>query len=901
MPNWTQEIEAHLAGLKLEAEREAEIVEELSQHLEERYAEFRDQGMGEAAALALVREELRADTPGLTERMRPLRQANQVPPVAPGAPRRDLFADFWQDLRLAARMLRKQSTLTLVVVLTLAIGIGANGALFALVDRVLLRDLPLPSPDRLVTIWERTETTPQSRVAPNNLVDWMQRSESFQAIGAVIPSTGSMVMTTAEGAEPVPRQWVFGTIFDALGVTPVAGRTFTATDDAERANVAVISESFWRARFGADPGIVGQSMRFDGDPFTIIGVVPDQAQLLAPVSMWAMRSLQGVPERARGSYQLQTVARLKPGVSLEAASGELGRIAADLAREYPATNEGRGVALVPLRDTVLGTDLKRTSLLFLGVVAFVLLICFANIANLLLTRNAARGNELAIRSALGADRRRLVRQFSTENFLLAAAGGLAGLALATALLRLAPAAIPPELLPSGFSLALDWRVVVFCAGATALVALLFTLASSRQVAELMSLREGSPSGSRVTDRSSRLREALVVVQVATAVVLLYGAGLLTRTLIEVDTVDPGYRAPSVLSMIVDPLSDSYPTPEALLQFYGEIERELDAIPGVASAAWTSTLPLGNTMTGPLFYDVAGEEPVAPSERPTADMQVVSSEYFRTLQLPLVAGRAFDERDRAGGPTICIVNEAFVERRLGGGAAVGRTVQTWRAEDSADPPRTCEVVGVVANAKRRADELEIPSQLYYPFALFPSDDIFLVVRPTSGDAAALAPQVRAAIARVDRESLVAVTNIATLDGIAHQATARYRFRATLIAGFASLALLLASLGLFGVLAYTVQKRWREYGVRMALGARPQAVVRHIARGAARLLLPGMLVGAVIALVVGQLLGAMLFGVRPFDAVTFTVVLAVLVLTAAASVAGPALRATRIDPVGALRSE
>jgi putative ABC transport system permease protein len=900
MPDWTNELESRLANLKLSPGREAEIIEELAEHLEQRYAELRGQGLDESGALALVREELR-DDPDLAERMRPLRQAKTPQPVAVGGPRSDVLADFWQDLRLATRMLRKQSALTFVVVLTLAIGIGANGTLFALVDRVLLRDLPLPSPDRLVTVWERTETTPEGRVAPLNFVDWAQRNESFQAIGAVIPNTGSMVMSTPDGAEPVPRQWVTMGIFDALGIAPVAGRTFTAADDAEGANVAVLSESFWRTRFAADPGIVGQSMRFDGEPFTIIGVVPDQARLLAPVSMWAGRSLQGLPASMRSSYQLQTVARLKPGVSLEAARDDLARIAADLAREYPATNEGRGVALVPLRDVVLGADLKRTSLLFLGVVAFVLLICFANIANLLLTRNAARGNELAIRAVLGADRRRLVRQLATENSLLAAAGGLAGLALAGGLLRVAPAAIPPQLLPAGFSLDLDWRVVVFCAGATLLVAVLFTLVSGRHVKELTSLREGTPSGSRVTDRSSRTREALVVVQVATAVVLLYGAGLLTRTLIELDTVDPGYRAPSVLSLVVDPLADSYPTPEALLQFYGAIEEELKAIPGLASAAWTMALPLGGSMGGRLFFDVAGERAFVPSERPTAEMHVVSSDYFRTLDLPILAGREFDDGDRLGSAPVCIVNEAFVERRLGGRPAVGRSVQTWQSEESADAPRTCEVVGVAANAKSRADELEAPTQIYYPFARIPSDDIFLVVRPTSGDAATLAPQVRAAIARVDRESLVVVTNIATLDGIAREATARYRFRATLIAAFAGLALVLAALGLFGVLAYTVQRRWREYGVRMALGARPEAVVRLIARGAARLLVPGMLAGSVVAVVVGQLLGAMLFGVRPFDAVTFTAVLAVLVVTAAASVAGPAFRATRIDPVGALRSE
>jgi putative ABC transport system permease protein len=301
-----------------------------------------------------------------------------------------------------------------------------------------------------------------------------------------------------------------------------------------------------------------------------------------------------------------------------------------------------------------------------------------------------------------------------------------------------------------------------------------------------------------------------------------------------------------------------------------------------------------------FFEIDGEPALVPAERPTAEMTVVSDEYFRTLDLPIFEGRAFTASDVAG-PPVCIVNQAFVERRLQGGAAVGRGIRTWGSADPAEEARICEIVGVATSAKRHAEELEEPAQLFFPFSRIPFDDIFLVARPVSGDALVLAPQVCAAIARVDRENLVSVTNIATLETVAYQAKARYRFRALLIGAFAGLALLLASLGLFGVLAYTVQKRWREYGVRMALGARPEAVVGLIARGAARLLIPGVLVGVVLALVVGQLLGAMLFGVQPFDAATFTAVLVVLAVTAAVSVVGPAFRATRIDPVGALRSE
>jgi putative ABC transport system permease protein len=900
MPDWKKELGERLESLALQPGREAEIIEELAEHLEQRYVELRSQGVDDAGALALVREELR-DDPGLAERMRPLRQANVAPSVAVGGPRRDLLADLGQDLTLAARMLRKQVALTLMVVLTLAIGIGANGALFALVDGVLLRDLPLPNPERAVTIWERTEAAPRSSVAPLNLYDWIERNRSFDAIGAFIPGVGSMVMSGPDGAENVPRQWATAGIFEALGVTPIVGRATIAADDVERSNVVVLSEAFWRTRFAGDPDVVGSSVRLDGDPYTIIGVVPDQAEILGRTSVWALMYLGGMPESARRQYFFQAVGRLKPGVSLEAARDDMTAIAASLSREYPATNEGRGVLLEPLRDVVLGAELTRTSLLFVGVVAFVLLICFANVANLLLTRNAARGSELAIRSVLGADRARLVRQFAAENLLLAVVGGLTGLVVAAALLRVAPGAIPQELLPPGVALGFDWRVAAFCAGATLLVAALFTLASARQVAELASLKERVQGGRTVTDRSSRTREALVVAQVATAVVLLYGAGLLTRTLLEVDSVDPGHGARNVLSMLVDPLAGRYPTPEALRQFYAAIDAELQTISGIESSAWTTAVPLSGRPGPRQFFEIAGEPAIVPAERPVADTQVVSPEYFRTLDLPILAGRAFDERDRADGVPVCIVSETLVEQRLRGGSAAGRRVQTWQAEASADEPRVCEIVGVAANVKRRADELDTAALIYYPLSRVTPDDIYLVVRPISGDAEALASPVRAAIARVDRESLVTVTSIATLEGIAHEATARYRFRAILLAAFAGLALVLAALGLFGVLAYSVQRRWRELGVRMALGAQPEAVVRIIARGAMRLLVPGLLVGATLALVVGQLLGAMLFGVRPFDAPTLTLVLAVLAATAAASVAGPALRAARIDPVGALRSE
>lgn len=897
MPDWTQPLRARLGKLRIDPAREAEIVEELAQHLDQRYEDLLSGGLDHDAAMALLSQELR-DAENLAESMQPLRQAHAPTATPVGGPRRSFFADLRQDLGLAVRMLRKQAGLTTAVVATLALGIGANGAIFALVDTVLLRELPFPSSGRLVSIAELTETSPASLVSPANLKDWSERASSFDSIAGFVPDVGAMVLSGPDGAENVPRQWVTAGVFSTLGVTPVVGRTFVAADDSPESRLAVLAEAYWRTRFDADPDIVGQSVRLDGETYTIIGVMPHEAELLGATSIWALMPIQQLPEGVRGAYFLETVARLKPGVSSDTARAEMASIAADLAREYPATNEGRGVAIEPLRDAVLGTDLRRTSLLFLGVVGFVLLICFANIANLLLTRTAARGSELAIRSVLGADRKRLLLQFGTENVVLSALGGFAGLLVAAALLRVAPLVIPEGLLPPGIALEFDARIAVFCAAAAVVVGLLFSMASASQVVQLASSR-GTLGSRTVTDRSSRTRELLVVGQIATAIVLLYSAGLLSRTLLELDDVDPGYSEDSVLTMLVDPLGESYPSPELLLQFYGAVEDEIEALPGVASVAWTSALPLSAPGTG--FFEADGDPAAAPSPRPTAEVRTVSGTYFRTFEVPLAAGRPFDERDTRDVPPACIVNEALARDHVRDASPLGRTLSLWRTE-AADAERfVCTIVGVAANTRSAPDQAEQHAQVYLAFTQRPDDDIYLAVRPTSGRAEALTPSIRAAIGRVDREQLVGMRDVMTLEAIGRDATAQYRFRATLVLAFAALALSLAMVGLFGVLAYTVQRGWRDYGVRLALGAKAGDVVSLITRNAARLIAPGAFIGTALALAAGPLLGAMLFGVQPFDLTTLVVVFSVLALTAAASIAGPALRATRVDPANALRNE
>ncbi len=900
MPDWSEQLRSRLATLRLDPGREAEIVEELAQHLDERYAELRAQGIADDDARRLAVEELDPDI--LAAWMRPLRQANVPTSIAPGAPSRSPLRGFAQDVRYAWRMLLKERGLTAAALLTLALGIGANGAIFALVDAVLLRPLSFPAPERLVMVWERTGESDTEEVAPLNLVDWKSRSRSFVAIGGFVPNVGSMVLGDPAGPpETVSRQWVTEGVFRALGVEPVAGRAFLPSDDVEGGRLVILAESFWRSRFGSDPAIVGTEIRLDGEDWTVVGVVPDEAQLIGRSSTWAMIPIRGAPPDARGEHFFHTIGRVRPDVSVAAAEAELQSVAVELAREFPETNAGRGVALEPLRAAVIGSDLRQTSLLFLGVVGFVLLICCANVANLLMTRATRRTRELAIRSALGADRGRLVRQLLTESLLLAAIGGLIGLVFGAVILRIAPALLPEEILPASVTLAFDLRVAAFCGVTALLVGCVFGIAPAWQARDLSTASLLAGSSRTVTGRGGTLRAALVTAQVATAVILLVGAGLLLRTLLAVEGVDRGYRATSVLTMLVDPHSRVHPTDESLLRFYDAVEVEVEAIPGVHAAAWATTIPLGNSYEGSVAYEIEGSPAASRSRRPTADYQIVSPDYFAALDLAIMDGRPFDERDVERSVPVAIVNEAFARRHFAGRSPVGARVALYSEEGDEEPAAVREIVGVARQVKAHPAATEELMQVYVPLAQSATGDIYLLVRAASGGAADLAPAVRRAIARHDREQLVSVRDAVTLDDVVWEATARHRFRAVLVASFAGLALLLAMVGVFGVLAYSVQQRLRDFGVRRALGATTGDVFRQVAWGATRLVGTGALIGLAVSAFVGRLLASMLFGVAPLDLVTFVAVATVVVITAVVSTAGPAWRATLVDPAVALRDD
>jgi putative ABC transport system permease protein len=870
-----------------------EVDEELAFHLEMRTRELVERGMDPRTARESALRRL-GDRAGLREVCVDLARKRDRDMRL-----RQWFDEFVSDVRFALRQLLRSTTFTLVAVLTLALGIGVNSAIFALVDAALLRPLPFPQADRLVMLWERTDSSAHGAASPLNIDDWNVRSRTVERMAGFVPSVGGMVMAGADGtAETVPRQWVAAGIFDALGITPVAGRTFRPDDDRRRAKVVVLSEAVWRSRFGGDPSVIGRSVRLDGVPYTIVGVVPASAQLIGKTSIWALLSFPSDP-RVRGAHMLTVVGRLKPGAALAAAKTDMASVADGLAREFPSTNKGRGVTIEPLHDALIGGDLRRTSILFLAVVGVVLLICCANVANLLLARATVRARALAIRAALGAGRQRIARQLLTESLVLSAIGGVLAIGVGAAILAAAPALIPEGMLPGAVTLSLNGRVIAFCLAAALVVGFVFGVAPAWLGARLDPARTLGADTRTTVGSGGRLRSVLVAGEIATAVVLLVGAGLLLRTLIAVDRVDRGYRAGSVLSLMVDPLGARYPTPASLLQFFEAIDEQVRALPGVGGIAWASSLPMGDSVMGEVPFTVAGSPVVPDNQRPTADYQIVSASFFGTLDLPIMAGRPFEDHDTLDSRPVCIVNEAFARRYLQGRSPIGAHVSM--ASASSSDPVVREVVGVARQMKKSPDEKEPLIQVFVPLAQDPVDDMYLLVRPASGRAEALAGAVRGAIGRVDKEQLVSVRDIVTLDGLAWEAAGRHRFRAIIVMTFAVLALVLAMVGVFGILAYAVQQRVRDFGVRRALGATSADVFTLVVRDAARVIAAGAVIGLALSAAASRLIATMLFGVQPLDPATFASVTVVLALTAAVSIAWPAWRAIRVDPVVALRAE
>jgi putative ABC transport system permease protein len=802
----------------------------------------------------------------------------------------------WRDLHYAARSLRRAPGFTAVTVIVLAVGIGANSAMFSLVDATLLRPLPFPQANRLTMLWERSTRFGHNRVAPLNFLDWSEQQHTFTSIAAI--AGGSRTLTGSGGeAIRIPGQAVTWQFFDVLGITPIAGATFNANDAQQRRYVVVIGEHLWRDRFSSDPGAIGQSMMLDGMPYTIVGVAPASFQILYPSDMWTLFVPKRSPEQRQQHY-MQVIGRLKPGATIEQARADMSGIADHIGEIAPDTNKGWSVTIEPLRDGIVGADLKTTSLVLAGVVGFVLLMACANVANLLLARGLGRSREIAIRAALGGSRARIIQQLLTESLLLAAIGGVCGGALAWTAIRFAPAVLPARTLPAAVGLAFDARVAAMALALSLFTVLLFGLVPAWQ-ASAAPLAEMASAGGRGSSRhAGGLRAALVVGEVAAAVLLLSGAGLLVRTLIALNRVDPGYRADRLLTVQLGLPLNRYTTEESLSTFYRSAERELTAIPGVTAAAIGVTLPLDGWDIGQGFT-IVGDPPIERSRIPSAHYQIVSPDFFRALGIDVLRGRAFTEQDDERSAAVCIVSEEFVRRFLGGRDPVGMRLSVGMMAYPGTPAFvTREVVGVSRQVIEQPGDKELPPQIYVPIRQNPWYTAAIAVQ-AAGDPMSFLPQVKAAIARVNKD--LPLTRVRTMDEVAAEATSQPRFRAELVGFFAVLALLLAAVGVFGVLAFSVGQRRREFGIRVALGARTSDVLRLVLAGAFKMTATGVVIGLAAAAALTRFLGTLLFAVEPTDPATFAATAAMLTLAALIACALPAWRATRVDPAVALRQD
>ncbi len=802
---------------------------------------------------------------------------------------------FGQDLRYAVRLLLRSPGFTIVAALVLALAIGGNSAIFSVVDTALLRPLPFHNPDDVVTLWEDPPSHGRNRVSPMNFLDWHDQNTAFSHMAAY--AGGSKTLQTFNGAEWLQGQSVSLEFFDLLGIRPVAGRLFSAEDERTRADVILLSERTWRNRFGADPKLVDGTVKLDGKAFTVIGVIPARFQFLWETHIWSLFVVKRDPDQRRMHY-LGVLGRLKPGVSLPQAQIAMEPIARHIAEIAPSTNKGWGIRIEPLRDLLVGKELRATSLVLAGVVGLVLLMACANIASLMLTRATGRSREMAVRASLGAGSLRLVRQLLTESVLLAALGGAVGLAFAWGLIRVAPVLLPPGTLPLGLDLALDSRVAAFAVAVTIATGLLFGLAPAWQGARV-SLADALRGGGRgTTSGSSKLLAGIAMAEIAIGVVVVSGAGLFLRSLDRLSQVDPGFHADKVLTMHVSLPITRYPSPDQALVFYSTAQREIESLPGVRSASFGGSLPLMGWNIGQGFQ-VVGEPDVEASKRNAAHYQIVGARYFETLGIPLQAGRPFGDRDTAASQQVAIVNQEFVRRNLHGGPAIGRHVKVQSMNMLGPGYVDREIVGVSGQVRvEGVTETENALEIYVPLAQNPWFDASLSVL-TGVDPLSVVSSVKGAIAKVDKD--LAVTGVRTMDQITYESAARPRFRARLLGGFAMLALVLSAVGVFGVLAFSVTQRTREFGIRMALGAHIGDVLRMVLSRGLRIAAVGILVGIAGASALARSLSALLFGVKPLDAVAFLSAAGILALVALTAACIPAARAARVDPAITLREE
>ncbi len=798
----------------------------------------------------------------------------------------------FQDLRYALRTLSRNPAFSFIVVLIIALGIGANTAIFSFVNGVLLSRLPFPEPDRIIVLGERNpEKSRSGVVSPRNLEDWEKQSGTIEQFGAW--RDWRFDIRTPEGPSLVSAGIASPGLFAALGVKPVAGRLFLAEDNQPgRDHVVLITYRYWQANLEGDPAVIGQPITVDNESFTIVGVLPPQlgALALGRFDIWAPVSVDPDQYLDRHVRNRRVYARLKPGVSIKEAQAEMDVIAQQLAEQYPKDNAGYSVSVASLGDTQV-RDVRPALLVFLGAVGLVLLIACANVANLLLARAAARRKEFAIRAALGAGRPRLIRQLLTEAVALALVGGMIGVLLAFWIVDLF-VAISPGNIPRLDQVKLDGRVVVFALTLSLLMGVLFGLSpaiGSSKVNLVEHLKEGQRGSA--AGLAARLRGLLVISQVALALVLLVGAGLLGQTFVSLVTLKPGFNPEHLLTFQLFPPMERYKKGTEVTAFYQRATEEFRSIPGVQSVGATSAGPQFGGYE-PVDFLVQGKTAPASGEYPHARYYNVGPGYFQTMQTALLSGREFTDRDTPNAPAVAIINQTMARRHFAGEDPLGKRLLLVREKEA------LEIVGVVGDVRRFEVDDVVEPEIYCAYMQRPRWASYFVIR-TDADATSIVGAVRSRMLAVDKD--VPVLNVAAIDQLVSAALREPRFNTVLIGVFAGLALLLASAGLYAVIAYSVTQRTHEIGVRITVGAGQRDIFRLIVGQGMILALIGVAIGLAASMALTRAMSSLLFGVSATDPLTFAAIALLLTFVSLVACYVPARRAMKVDPMVALRHE
>jgi putative ABC transport system permease protein len=876
---WTRRV----AGLFTGARSDRELAQEIEEHLRMHAEDYQRAGLApdEARRQALLAF---GGVARVTEQYRDRRSLPLVETTI-------------QDVRYALRSLRKHSGFAAAVLVVLALGIGANAAIFTVVNGALLRPLPFSDPARLVHVWHvpPPASFPGMRrfaVSAANYLDWQRRQHVFDRMA--IHHYKTFTLTGRGQPELLRAQGVSAGFFEVLGAQPLEGRWFLPEEDQPgRGQVVILSHRLWQSRFGGDRSVVGRAITLDGVPYTVVGIMgpafayPDWAQLWTPLA-WTEK------ERAvRGEHSCLVVARLAPGKNVGAAQAEMTAISRSLEREYPEDNTGWGALVVPLHDDLVG-DIRTSLLVLLGAVGFVLLIACANVANLVLARTLARRREIAVRMALGAGAGRIVRQVITETLLLALAGGALGLLVARAGVDLITAFLG-QALPQSAPIDPDWRVLAFTAVVSLLTGIAAGLVPALRVARSSVIHAIKQGGGREDSEAagSRVRGMLVTVEVALSLVLLVGAGLMIRSLFLLNSVSPGFEPRGVLTAAVSLPERRYPEGEQKIRFFDELVRRARALPGVESAGANTNLPLGGGGNN-WPVQIAGRRQLRMSEQPQVQGNVITPGYLRTMRIPIVRGRDFTDADREGAPAVALISEATARRLWPGEDPMGQ-----RFTIAFFPEAVREVVGIVKDVRERELAMAGTASLYLPVAQVPVADAALVVRTQLAAPEMLASSLTATVRAIDPD--LPLVDVMPMEMVVRRSVADRQTTVYLLAVFAAFALVLAAVGLYSVLAYSVRRRVREIGIRMALGADRRGVVRMVIADALRPTVVGLVVGVLAAIAIRRVVESLLFGVSPSDPVTFAAVSALLVVVALGASALPAYSATRVDPMLALRDE